>query len=344
MLFNRQLAEWITSSGSVSPDTAVAASEECEKLLRMGDRAGRPGYDRKKLLLYAMISSNRHQIDRLLRDLPNLFNTIEDFLWFKLSAVRDLSGGSSSIVLSEGLVPYSLDDLQGYLNKFEPSYYTKNGKDPLVYPYVLLLSIQLLPAVVYLSKEVGEEGYNVDSVHISLALADHGVLSDGIGAYRKIGIMDACAEVASIIKRYGSVYLRQGNLELALEYYAQAAAAMGGGEVSWHAQGSNDQQRQRNKMLAQLLTEILLKDGGVSLLLGPRGTGEEGSLSKYMMDQNSRKQFLLEAARQCQESGLHDKVHPLNPCITLSSWARVQSVSKFYYQVLLHICSVRNAF
>ncbi|KAG6477730.1 hypothetical protein ZIOFF_061161 [Zingiber officinale] len=305
--FAPQLAEWIASSGSISPDTASAASEECEKLLRMGDRAGRPGYDRKKLLLYAMISGNRRQIDRLLRDMPNLFNTIEDFLWFKLSAVRDFSGGSSSIVLSEGLVPYSLDDLQSYLNKFEPSYYTKNGKDPLVYPYVLLLSIQLLPAVVYLSKEVGEEGYNVDSVHISIALADHGVLSDGIGAFSKRGIMDACAEVASIIKQYGSVYLRQGNLELALEYYAQAAAAMGGGEVSWRAQGSNDQQRQQNKMLSQLLTEILLKDGGVSLLLGPRGTGEEGSLSKYMMDQNSRKQFLLEAARQCQESGLHDK-------------------------------------
>ncbi|KAG6467503.1 hypothetical protein ZIOFF_074694 [Zingiber officinale] len=71
-----------------------------------------------------------------------------------------------------------------------------------------------------------------------------------------------------------------------LEYYAQASAAMGGGEVSWRAQGSNDQQQQRNKMLAQLLTEILLKDVGVSLLLGPRGTGEEVSLSKYMMDQN----------------------------------------------------------
>ncbi|KAG6466578.1 hypothetical protein ZIOFF_075666 [Zingiber officinale] len=79
---------------------------------------------------------------------------------------------------------------------------------------------------------------------------------------------------------------RTNTFELALEYYAQASAAMGGGEVSWRAQGSNDQQQQRNKMLAQLLTEILLKDVGVSLLLGPRGTGEEVSLSKYMMDQN----------------------------------------------------------
>ena len=72
-----------------------------------------------------------------------------------------------------------LDDLQSYLNKFEPSYYTKNGKDPLVYPYILLLSIQLLPAVLYLSKEAGDEGYNIDAAHLSIVLADHGVLSEG---------------------------------------------------------------------------------------------------------------------------------------------------------------------
>ncbi|ONK76363.1 uncharacterized protein A4U43_C03F26910 [Asparagus officinalis] len=304
--FAPQLSEWISTGGMVSPETAAAASEECEKLLRIGDRAGRPGYDRKKLLLYAIISGCRRQIDRLLRDLPTLFNTIEDFLWFKLSAVRDCPSGSSSVLLSEGLVPYSLDDLQGYLNKFEPSYYTKNGKDPLVYPYVLLLSVQLLPAVQYLSKEIGEEGYHIDAVHISITLADHGVLSNGAATGHKIGAMDACAEVASIIRQYGSVYLRHGNLLLALEYYAQAAAAMGGGELSWIGRANADQQRQRSLMLKQLLTEILLRDGGIVLLLGSRGVGE-GELSKYLMDWKSQQQFLLEAAHQCQEAGLYDK-------------------------------------
>ncbi|OAY82065.1 Nuclear pore complex protein NUP93A [Ananas comosus] len=305
--FAPQLAEWISTGGAVSPETAISASEECEKMLRMGDRAGRPGYDRKRLLLYAIISGCRRQIDRLLRDVPGLFTTIEDFLWFKLSAVRDCPADSSSVVLSEGLVPYTLDDLQSYLNKYEPSYYTKNGKDPLVYPYVLLLSIQLLPAILYLSKEVGEEGYNIDAVHISIVLADHGVLSEGSGTGQKMGIMDACAEVASIIRQYGSVFLRHGNLELTLEYYAQAAAAMGGGEISWIGRGNADQQRQRSLMLRQLLTEILLRDGGIPLLLGPRGTGDEGELRKYMMDWRSREQFLLEAAHQCQEAGLYEK-------------------------------------
>ncbi|KAJ6677231.1 NUCLEAR PORE COMPLEX PROTEIN NUP93 NUCLEOPORIN NUP93 DEAD EYE PROTEIN [Salix viminalis] len=305
--FAPMLMEWINSGGMVPVDIAAAASEECEKMLRMGDRVGRAAYDKKKLLLYAIVSGSRRQIDRMLRDLPTLFNTIEDFLWFKLSAVREYHGGTSSQVLNENLVPYSLEDLQAYLNKFEPSYYTKNGKDPLVYPYVLLLSVQMLPAILYLSKEAADEGYDIDAVHVSITLADHGVLAEGTGAGQKIGVMDAYAEVSSIIRQYGSAYLRHGNLSMALEYYAQAAATVGGGETSWTGRGNIDQQRQRNVMLKQLLTELLLRDGGIHFLLGPRGAGEEGELARFLTDSKARQQFLLEAARKCQEAGLDEK-------------------------------------
>jgi len=103
------------------------------------------------------------------------------------------------------------------------------------------------------------------------------------------------------------VYLRHGDLSMALEYYAQAAAAVGGGQLSWTRRGNVDQQRQRSLMLKQLLTELLLRDGGVYLLLGSRGTGEEGQLGRFLTDAKARHQFLLEAARQCQEAGLYDK-------------------------------------
>lgn len=277
-------------------------------MLRTGDRVGRASYDKKKLLLYAIISGSRRIIDRLLRELPTLFNTIEDFLWFKLSAIRDFPDGSSSAVLSDGFPPYTLDDLQTYLNKFEPSYYTKNGKDPLVYPYVLLLSIQLLPAILFLSKDMGDEGYSIDSVHISIVLADYGVLSEGAGAAQKHGVMDAFAEVSSIIRQYGTAYLRNGDLPMALEYYAQAGAAVGGGEKSWTGRSNMDQQRQKTLMLKQLLTEVLLHDGGIYILLGPSGSGEEGQLGRFLMDARTRQQFLLEAAQQCRDAGLYDKV------------------------------------
>ncbi|XP_010545067.1 PREDICTED: nuclear pore complex protein NUP93A [Tarenaya hassleriana] len=301
------LTEWISTGSMVSADTAAIASEECEKMLRMGDRLGRTAYDKKKLLLYTIISGSRRQIDRILRDLSTLFNTIEDFLWFKLSCVRDVAHGSSSLVLNDGVLPYSLDDLQVYLNKFEPSYYTKNGKDPLVYPYVLILSIQLLPAIMYISKEAGEEGYNIDAVHIAISLVDHSVLSEGSGAGHKLSVMDANAEASSMIRQYGSMFLHLGDLQMALEYYAQAAAAVGGGQLAWSGRSNMDQQRQRSLILKQLLTEILLRDGGIYLLLGARGSGEEGQLGRFLPDSKSRRQFLIEAARQCQDAGLYDK-------------------------------------
>ncbi|XP_078445169.1 nuclear pore complex protein NUP93A-like [Wolffia australiana] len=305
--FTPMLAEWITTGGMVSHETALLASEECDKILRISDRAGRPGYDRKKLLLYAIISGCDRQIDRLLRDIQSLFSTIEDFLWFTLSCVRDVPSTAPSLVLNNRFVPYTLQDLQTYLNKFESSYYTKNGKDPLVYPYVLLLSIQFLPAILYLTKESGEEGYSVDAIHISIALADHGVLPEGSGVGHKSAVMDACGEVGSIIRHYGSIFLRHGDLRLALEYYVQAAAAMGGGHVSWTGQGTKDQQRQRSMMLKQLLSEVLLWNGGISLLLGSKGTGEEGLLQRYLPDEQSRQQFLIETGMLCQETGLHEK-------------------------------------
>ncbi|KAK4392476.1 Nuclear pore complex protein A [Sesamum angolense] len=265
----REVARTSRVSQQFTPLTAAAASEECEKILRMVDRVGRPSYDKKKLLLHAIISGSRRLIDRLLRELPTIFNTIEDFLWFMLSAVRDSSiGSSTSAALSDGLSPYT---------------------------------------VIHLSKDIGDDGYSVDSVHISIVLADYGVLSEGSGSGQKMGVMDAFAEASSIIRQYGSAYLRHGDLLMALEYYVQAASAVGGGQLSWIGRGNVDQQRQRTLMLKQLLTEILLRDGGIYLLLGSRGAGEEGQLGRFLTDGKTRQQFLLEAARQCQDAGLYDK-------------------------------------
>lgn len=54
--------------------------------------------------------------------------------------------------------------------------------------------------------------------------------------------------------------------------------------------------------------ELLLRDGGIPLLLGARGSGIEGSLRRFIPDLQNQRSLLLEAARQCQDSGFHDKV------------------------------------
>ncbi|KAF9596263.1 hypothetical protein IFM89_008426 [Coptis chinensis] len=118
--FAPQLSEWITSGGMVSAETPATASEECEKI----------------------------QIDQLLGDIATLFNTIEDFLWFKLAPVPRQS-----------------------------RLWSTYGR------------CRVCP---------------------------------------KLGVMDAFAEVAGLIRQYGAAYLRSANLAMALECCAQAAAAMGG--------------------------------------------------------------------------------------------------------------------
>lgn len=54
--------------------------------------------------------------------------------------------------------------------------------------------------------------------------------------------------------------------------------------------------------------ELLLRDGGIPLLLGARGCGSEGALRRFIPDAQSQHVLLLEAARQCQDSGFQDKV------------------------------------
>jgi hypothetical protein len=58
--------------------------------------------------------------------------------------------------------------------------------------------------------------------------------------------------------------------------------------------------------------ELLLRDGGIPLLLGGRGSGSEGSLRRFIPDTQNQRSLLLEAARQCQEAGFHDKVESVS--------------------------------
>ena len=58
--------------------------------------------------------------------------------------------------------------------------------------------------------------------------------------------------------------------------------------------------------------ELLLQDGGIPLLLGGTGSGSEGSLRRFIPDPQNQRNLLFEAARQCEESGFHDKVEALS--------------------------------
>lgn len=70
---------------------------------------------------------------------------------------------------------YKLSDLQTYLNQFPVTHYSQEGKEPLLYATVLLLSLQLRALVTFLAKEPSARDYRVDAPHFAIALLHHKV-------------------------------------------------------------------------------------------------------------------------------------------------------------------------
>ncbi|CAI6006230.1 unnamed protein product [Closterium sp. NIES-65] len=343
------LATWLSSNGSIDPATSAAAADECDRMARTASHSSlsRPGasftgaaaggtaggVDRRKFLLYVVISGRKALADRLFREAPSLFPTIEDFMWFHLAILRQAEPSPRSQASPSGLsfsgrdgggwmggfggasgadaasaaaaansgVYCTIENLQAYLSRFDPSYYTKNGKDPLVYPYVLLLSLQLHAAVVYHLESIDV----VDAVHLGIALAHSGGLQlamrgggggGGGGAARGDGadggaggagagggagggggagaVVDAEADIAGIIRKYAvSVFLRAGDVRTALEYFSVAADVIAGGGASGRGGGgaTREQRRRRATVMEATVREVLRSKRGIEELLGSGG-------------------------------------------------------------------------
>lgn len=65
---------------------------------------------------------------------------------------------------------YTLASLQQELNRWGPKYYSKNGKEPLLYLTVLLLSLQFKRALQFMLKEEMFKNYRLDGIHLAIAL------------------------------------------------------------------------------------------------------------------------------------------------------------------------------
>jgi nuclear pore complex protein Nup93 len=70
---------------------------------------------------------------------------------------------------------YTLGDLQAYLQQFPAAHYSHNGREPLLYATVLLLSLQFRAAVAFLAQDASAKDYRTDAVHLAIALVHHQV-------------------------------------------------------------------------------------------------------------------------------------------------------------------------
>lgn len=70
---------------------------------------------------------------------------------------------------------YTLASLQSELNRWGPKYYSKDGKEPLLFLTVLLLSLQFKRGLQFLLKTDMAKAYRLDGIHLAIALHFAGV-------------------------------------------------------------------------------------------------------------------------------------------------------------------------
>ena len=166
------LREW-QNKGELSSSNQAMVRLDGERILREQDRSSY-GKNQFRILIYTILCADRHLAESLLSD-QYLFTNIEDFLWFKLTLVREGQLIILAPTYSTQEEPHRLAELQQQLAQYPASYYTRDGKEPLLYAILLVLTLQFEAAVQYLSTYLPASGAGLGG-GVGAALYHDGVL------------------------------------------------------------------------------------------------------------------------------------------------------------------------
>jgi hypothetical protein len=292
------LGELAGPAGRVSAGGAARAADDAARAL--SEPPSRPGRAHRAALGAALAGDARLG-DMLHAACPELFATIEDFLWHKLQLVRagtarPPSAGASPDALAAGLLaPYGLADLQAYLSRFEPAHFAKGGREPLLAAAVMALAARFAALLDFLSRDPLAEGHGLDGVHAAAALAVAGA-AGGAGGESGSAVGGAAA---SLLAAYARQLAPAWPLHAA-EYMALAAAA---GSAAGRASGSGAADEET--LLDALLRELLRHPGAAAALLGgPAAAGVDGELARFVPDASRRRRLVAAAGAECAAAGL----------------------------------------
>lgn len=286
------IREW-QEKGELSSSNQAMVRLDGERILRDQDRSSF-GKNQYRILIYTILCADRHLAENVLSD-QYLFTNIEDFLWFKLVLVREgqLTTLTSSTYTHEE--PHRLAELQQQLAQYPANYYTRDGKEPLLYAILLLLTLQFEACIQYLATYTPSNlhgdnfPFAIEAVHLCIVFNYYGAFNLGTDI-RSRGSM-LCSDV---VHDYGQNFAVR-DPATAFEYYCLAAEVKGGGYVSIiQTQG-------------QLLRELLNQSRAFGTLLGAGGSGSGAVLSKLKPDKQQRQDIIVSAAVGCiQNAQFHE--------------------------------------
>jgi len=240
---------------------------------------------------------------------PYAIVTIQDFFWLKLSLLEyplESTSGSSSLrgdARSTLIDPYisakgafSLETLQEFVTeRYGDEYWSKQGRFPMLYFFILLMSQQFEKAIRYLSEF---DVYAVDMIHFAMSLYFYGVLrqppseSQASLSRRSLSVMTEpnvlptgpSLDFPRLLHRYVSRFLSTDPV-IALYYYGII----------------RERANQENPPVRQLyMKELLLESRAFDVLLGDEI--KRGQIAELLGPQEAEQVIYL-AANECRSHG-----------------------------------------
>ncbi len=208
---------------------------------------------------------------------PKVLSLTPDFLWYRLRLVTD-----PDVALPATLTPctQSLASLQQMLCEYGPSHFNPQGRSPLLYFQVLLLSQQFERAVHYLC--TASDSLGVEAVHFALALSYYGIVPQP----DTLNSDPSGLNTARLLRQYVRAFAQSDPRE-ALQYLLVIA-----------------DERLRDEAVRDLVTqtgEFDLFFGG----LAEDGTRRPGALARVLKKESVERVAML-TAEECERNGLHE--------------------------------------
>lgn len=299
------LEQWLQAKQSLPPQLQAQVAAECRH--QQNDRSSSGPLARQhkfRLATHVVLAADPNLADHIARE-PIVIATIEDFMWLKLHMVQPTA--SSSAATSSRLSPtsssnllslsYTMAALQEEVLHWGPNFFSQNGTQPLVYVAVLLMSQHFGQAVQYMGSQAELKDHGA---HLAIA-CNHLKLLNSSQVQAEAQINAA----SQMIQEYGQA-LTVKDARLALDYYWQAAAVLGGA----------------TSVKEQLLRQLLTESKAYGTLLGSGGVGDSGALSSFIPEGRERRQVMEAVGDACEQQGQMEAARELylaapNPCAAL---------------------------
>ncbi|GMH40383.1 hypothetical protein BSKO_08287 [Bryopsis sp. KO-2023] len=279
------IEEWHKENETLSSSSTDDLISVCKVWLNNPSVERRNPLFKFKVLTLAFLCGSADLVDLLGTSVAQPWESLDEYLWFFVGCAQSATEPMS----------FNLNKLQKRIREFSGSFYSREGKAPMMYALVLLASLQFKAAIQFLAQDSMAESYRSEAVHMALVLYHHKMLEAGMNG--DVGTSATGVDLGVLVESYGHQFTRSNSF-LALNYYLLAVDLRG---------TSRDMKR-----IANALRRVILESRDYYGLLGNGGRlALDHPLMLFLKGGAEIDEVLFLAAQECERFSENEEAYAI---------------------------------